>query len=955
MCFRDMKQQKFGTFLTLVFLSLLLPVTAGCDKNKKNSKLNSASYENLSIKGRLTTEDGTPVKNGKIYLPGSSDPSSLTNDNGFFSLTLNDTEITDIKYRDYSIHGQTEQEKLTLFFENSASDNLLTGSSDTLAYEDRGEKDIGQIIMKKPVAISGTVKLMKSEGKEEPVKDIKLVSGRSVITCDDQGRFSLRNLNHTGTKIFAFGENTSVSITTFKLKPGDVIDLGFPIFVFPKGTIAGALIPLPKGGDDQLLGYNNLARMNFKVESSPEAKYVRLSHDRAKLNDSLEGETWREISSEMIYDFPDSGTQAIYYQFTDSSKSNRSEIAKANINIDPFIGSKGITIGDGSGFSKTREVAVHVDVPAGAVQMRFSEDPLQLIGTSGVPFMKAESEASFVFAVKRSGPDNMMLETNFRRLYCQFKSDKGILSSVYSASVVLSSFDDSLDDESVFRVLGGAREWGSLLVPLEIHPPEGAVEMRIFNEYVNKPVIDTSVVVKPDDRQNNVQFFMQVQEKYDYLFIKPGHQQLFLQFRDKDGITSRFYRTEVMVLRSVIAGYGFSINNGAPKSELSEVTLQLVPPPGAMFYRVSEDKIKIASMPFSTLTPEIKFLTSGMGMRTLYLQYADIDGTISNSYTQNIYIDPFGIDPGNFIVNGNIGGDATVTDTPIIMLTVMPPKAATQMEVTEAIFSSYGIPTCNLQDQTVTPSPVDSFLPIIPNPQGVVQLEFIIQGTGPHMLCMRFKTLSGLISPYLTRSVIYDPFTSSIPGNEAVIAIIGDDYIHDPIVTSSREVKISLLSRPKRARSLKIASSADAISTAVMQPIIPEFNYYLAKGSSQSGDLYTVYIQFITENGELSPVYQSSIHFNPFPQRLLSVQISASKNTDTTDLNLGLTPPESARQVRISESSDFTSNMVVRPVSAGNAHIIYRVDGTAGTKSVFLKYIDESGNESPVFSGSIVL
>ncbi|MBF0441721.1 MAG: carboxypeptidase regulatory-like domain-containing protein [Oligoflexales bacterium] len=984
--------KKFYFYLWNILLLVILAFSASCTKKDKNSKTSSTPAPGtLDLTGRVVSDIGTPVPGAQVIIPGYPNVIVLTDGNGSFSISLDNVLLTEIKAKHNEFAGAAFDNTFSLYFDSASTTNPLVGRSFVMNYEDRGVKDLGIITMQRPSAVVGIVKMMRADGEHEAVSNIKILADRISTISDAKGQFSLPGLTSNGLKIYAFAEGTSVSTTELTFTAGQTINLDYPLLVFPKADVAGGLVALPQNKSEQLYENSHPYRISFKTMASPNARYIKLHHDKEKMaQNSADGSEWRDISSVVSYDFPGNGLYTLHYQFADGKKSGTkadegrqiktSAVNSATIRLDPFYGSKGITIEDGSGIVTSRHVTINIDLPIGAAFMRFSEDPAKLIGDAGTPFIKADTKFEYSFEVKRAPAEtqNNMLETNLRDLYCQFKAADGTLSGVYKATVTINVFPQSLKDDEVITLADNQTEWPSLLLPITIRPPEGAVEMRIFDEQLTKTVFAGGIVIKSTVRGDLLNTYIGVRENFDFLFLDPGRKQIFFQFRDKDGLTSRIFRKSITILRAAYAEIGFRINGGEPASLNNEVTLSLMPPPGNIFYRASEDPIAIANMPFSTIRPMVSFLTGGTGLRRIFVQYADIESQYTNTYTQEIYIDPFSTDPGNFFIydpslpppaNPPLA-DARVIDTPIILLNVIPPKAAVQMEITEAVKASFGIPTCGIKAGTAVSGPTDTFLPLIPTPDGIVQQELLIKEVGAHTICIRFKTINNITSPYTLRSVIYDPFDPNlnIPTNIPNIVIRGDNFVSDPTVTASREVKVFFARSPKRARDVRIASSRSAVGTAPLQPVSTgiELNWYLSPGSGQSDRLYTLYFQFVTENGDISSVYDSSIYFDPFPARLLTVTIICNstnsictKNTtdNNTELNLELTIPPTATTLKIADNSSFTNetSVPVTGMSGGKKIIKYKISGTTGNRTVYLKYIGEGGKESAVFSGSIDL
>ena len=264
------------------------------------------------------------------------------------------------------------------------------------------------------------------------------------------------------------------------------------------------------------------------------------------------------------------------------------------------------------------------------------------------------------------------------------------------------------------------------------------------------------------------------------------------------------------------------------------------------------------------------------------------------------------------------------------------------MEVTEALKPDAGaVSSCGIVPEATVATP-----PVPPPDQfeAVSNIQILtLHEIGSHTICVRFRNIYGETSGYLAQSIIYDPFPIDLGGIE----------INDGAVSAkSRDVQLNILI-PPRARQMRLASSSDDIDSAPFIALSPEVDWTLTAGTG-NGNKYFAFVQFETENAELSTIYSASITLDLFPIDKLNLVINnGDTSTNATTLNLTLTPPEAAVWMQIAESPAGLANALLTPVSATTTYTLGGSPVSTGLKTIFIRYVSLNNEQSPYFYNSI--
>lgn len=914
-----------------LLLCLAALLGAGCAKKKSSSP--QAAPVSFQIAAMLSKPDGSPAGDVRVYLPGDSEPATVTDATGSFSIAMSDERLAAIQaaYGDLGLAGETDYQ---LVFQQGEGEAALVGRSDPLALGDARSKDLGIIGLTKPTTLTGRVNVGGGTTDAKAAPNVTVMIDRSAAQTDGDGNFSLTGLAAGSARIHVRGSDTAVTTVLVTLKATPTLALDFPLQVYRKNSIDGLLIAVPQAeGEAAVPGRPN--QRDFRVMRTVGARFMRYGDDGGKLRSSV---PWQPVSDLVSFNFPQDGANTLHYQFADAKRAAASGITTVDVAANPFADSTGITIGDGSGTVPSRNVTVRVDLPEAATEMRISENIADLAATSTLPFIKVRPEVSYVFTVQRS-PENAeskMVETMLRTLYCQFRSASGAVSPAFKATTRITPFPDTLTSEEAFTIGDGSGKVSGVKVPIRIGLPANAFEMRIWEEDKTTQIVAGGIITVTGGREQLQKVFFPVADRIDFLFNTTGHKTMFLQFRDVDGITSSIYRQNVLVGALQSVDVGFTINDGSPVSVTRELEIKLNLPAGAAAYRLSEDPVALGNLPFD-IPPESKivsFVTAGTGLRTLYLQYGDAVNNASKTYTASVTVDPFNGDPGSFIINGG----EPLTQFPEAVLNIRPPVTAAQMEITRAVGGPNVSPFCG-SDTVVTLTASATF-----NRWAAISDHFDVwlPAVGPSFYCIRFRNLAGDVGPFVVQHIIYDPFPVDLGG---VVIVKNEDG-----TVSQRDVTLGI-KIPPRARAMRIASSLAALPTTPFRELGESVNWYFAKPGPAGDDRYfEVFVQFVTENGDLSTVYSDNALLEIFPIERLVAELSVAGVTDTkATLAVALTPPLAAAGIKIADSLAGLATASTVAVETTSSFV---VDPTPGDKTLYFKYVTADNVESSHFSAT---
>jgi hypothetical protein len=207
-------------------------------------------------------------------------------------------------------------------------------------------------------------------------------------------------------------------------------------------------------------------------------------------------------------------------------------------------------------------------------------------------------------------------------------------------------------------------------------------------------------------------------------------------------------------------------------------------------------------------------------MRTIYVQYQNLDGDQSQVYTQTIWVDPLPPESYDFVINAG----APVTWIPELTLSLIAPPDAVFVSISEGhvpdLYSTHWVDAS----------------PLMP---------LVIGGTGLKQVFVRWKTIDGDVSEAVRRTIYYDPFPFGASG----VSIDGG-----AASTTDADVALTLFAPPHLTQ---MRVGLDPLTIRDL-PFM-EYDAAMTFTIPDAPGTHKVYVQFANALGEPSPVYFDEI------------------------------------------------------------------------------------------------
>ena len=425
-----------------------------------------------------------------------------------------------------------------------------------------------------------------------------------------------------------------------------------------------------------------------------------------------------------------------------------------------------------------------------------------------------------------------------------------------------------------------------------------------------------------------------------------GFYDLFMQFEDAQGLKSEVFRSSTYLEVFARTNDVFKINDGAPTTPFKTVKLNVNVPPAARKMRIFETSPSVGGgggggVGQFQLTleaaPEIFFTLAGVGTRTIYLQFLDIESAVSPVYNQLIRVD------GNGAAGFNIlGGGVSLTKAIEIEL-IAPPHV-----------SSYRI------FDTIAESFTSPWRAIVP------QVTYVVPLFGMRTIYVQYQTVDGDILDAIVRTVYIDPFPPATYGftfAPGTVEVLPDALLGSQLLTRSQIVPL-LITPPQGAYEMIVREGNfnnfgdlegrhPVTVNGNGEPIPTAFDIAL---TSFVG-LKTINVRFISVDGQLSPVVTQHIYYNPFfaPPTRVSISdgaLTTSLNLVTVNLYLGAIPTSQQLYVRMAESNSFLSEVPWEAITSSTKE--FTLGNDLGLHTIRVQF--KLGNtESEIFTDSIEL
>ncbi len=789
----------------------------GCLKSSDKASETKALPTTLQISGSVLNAGGSSEDGVAVYLEDGEQPVALTDAGGSYSLNL-DPDLL-VKLQSTVRNGARG---FRLYFEKGATSKAV---SDVIDLGERGDKPLATVTLAGTATIEGRVLLKPDGRKVEPASAVSVRIGRSETSTDADGKFKIADVTSGHLTLSASTAEFAAAVKELDVKEGEDKVLDRPLVLFPETGVAGAVFLVePAQTTDAFAGGHPFMR-SFNPAASKAAKYIRYQADQTLLTTA----TWKLVAERFDFDFPHDGGNVLYYQFADEGQKTISDVQSLAVILDQFGKTQGLVIEDGSGRVSRRDVVVKVDLPAAAYRMRVAETTEQL---SVKPWLLPVATFNYTFDLFTNPANGQVEGFGQRTLYIQYSDALGLLSPVFSSTVTVDLFPAAVDH--VFKIDNGSPSTKNRLVRCDINVPTNAYEMRIWEVSAGSSSSNSFFGGSSSGGSRDTSnLWLAVEPYMFYTFTTPGMKTVYLQFRTREQVVSPVYQELIRVDPFPHGDIGFLINGGAPSSSTPHLDLTLIPPPTAVEFKVSETASSSSSNSFGggsssspsyiSLTSHFPYSVSSVGIHTLYVQYRTLDGDESVLYSQTITIEPYAADIGGFAIDG---GAATTID-PLLNLDIAPPATAAYMVITE------GTPP------TESPSTWEAIPPTAP---------FRIFGVGPHTIFMRFKTIDGVVSPAIQRTIFFDPF----PFTSSGILVNNNDA-----TTTDEHVTLTLWA-PASAAEMRLSADVSTIDNANYTT----FAYTSTFTLPATAGIHKVYVQYRTKTGEESPVFFDEITKN---------------------------------------------------------------------------------------------
>lgn len=786
-----------------IIVGILLSMSA-CLKPDSDSS-SSESLAILTLSGKVTYADGSAAANTMVFTDHDDASRIMTDENGEYSLTLRSPDLALV-----STANNRPKSSFFLIFEVNEGQRLraISPSIETSA---RGTLTVDPVILQNPAAVEGKVIVLR-DGQQQavPAEGVRLWIGRTEVITSHDGSFAATDLPPGKIPVRGELKDAAELRESWLLLPGETKTFTQPLVMFPAEGIHG-LVQLAEDSAYAALPGRTPYTKSFLVRTSPQATYFRYHHRREDLENPGKI-SWRNVQQSFDYDFAANGGHTLYYQFANQDMQQSSQIYALQTIIDPLGASNGIVINDGSGYARSLDLTLKIDVPPTAFRMRVGESEIDLRNTEWrLP------EPLINYSLKPYAN----LDIGSRTIHVQFADVNGVLSPVYTASVIITLWPAALPP--VFTINGGDSASATRLVRLDIQVPTNAYEMQIFEASESNNISPLSSVLGIPGVNNSGptrNLWLAVKPQLYFKFNGAGIKTLYLQFRTADQITSPMYEQSIRVDPFPNLADGFVINNGAPFARSRHLDISLLPPHGSVQFKIGENSGQLSQLPWITLMPNYIYTANSEGRKNIYVAYRTLDGDESPVFTQSIFIEAFPPNDGDFEINGG----ALATLSPKLHIDLYPPLTARFFSISEGF---------------------------VPREEDAVWHEIRpdfalnVFGAGSKSVFVRYRSDDNIISAAIQRVIFYDPFPY---GTAGLIINNGAMTTVDSLVNLKIFGEINLMR-------MRVSNEIQNIFTLPFTEFRQNMTWQLPAGNG----LHKVYVQFETAIGEISPVYFSEI------------------------------------------------------------------------------------------------
>ena len=862
-----------------LFAFLALTLSASGGCLRNTASKVSQLQSGLVISGQLADQAGTPKKGVLVYIETAQNSAATSDDTGNFSFTLTDDDLNRMKAK-----VPYQREVFYLYFELSSAAGHTGAVSPFIEVVERGTLSLGTIKLGSMIRVKGTVSLMPDQGGLKPAAGATIQVGRVTGLTLADGSYALDGIAPGKVPYVVSATGYEPYVNEWDTTKVDFVQKTAQIVLFANSSVSGVLEPKPSQANLVLVTSGHPFERAFTALASQKTRFIRYSQDKSVI---------------------------------------LSEMARAQ-------GSSTVTLGSANSLSAT--TGTSTVTPAASSASATSSTP---VSQERAPWHLVTDEVDYDFA----GSGGYIL-------YYQFTDESQTeISSIYQIAVTIDLFGDTTG----LKLNDGALSTNNPTVKVTIQVPAAAVSMRLTESLEtigNEPWLTPQAVTS-------------------WQFVPPVPtaalaltRNLYLQFIDGYKNLSPVYMASIN-LNLYPANETIVVGDGSGIVTEANPLITLAPPARAVSMRVSDSVDNMLKAFWMAVEPSFRFsLTSGTdtintnvgniisplltGGHTVYVQFMDDAGYISNVYSQEFTVQLFPTDGVPFLIEG---GAAVVPYRTVLLAIQLPPSAA-QMRIFEptptGLYGSYGTGASGTVGILDTSS-----LDTIDNSRFWIQAQpnfiYTFQTDGTKDLLLQFRDMNGNISAVYKRTIDILPFD---PAPGAVDFMIGDGS--------------GVTTNPNQLLHINVPSSAAYMAISNDPTHIPSSPDDTWQSASPIAAVYlntagrTVFtLRFRTVDGVMSQVAQRAIRYEPFPDPKTVVVINnGAATTYDNKINLAFNLPITAVSMRYSDDATALAAMSYGDLVVAADYIL---PATPGTYTIYAQMKLYDGSETPVFFSSIQL
>ncbi len=579
------------------------------------------------------------------------------------------------------------------------------------------------------------------------------------------------------------------------------------------------------------------------------------------------------------------GTKTVYVQYSDNL-GNISSSFTDSIILDTTAPSGSILINGGAAYTNSTSVNLSLSATdGGQVSTRCGSPTITPPGVPGKRMAPARVGHSPVAMARR-------------RFTSSISDNAGNISGSFSDTIIL----DTTAPSGSILINGGASYTNSTSVNLTLSASDGGsgvYQMRFSNDnstWSSWEAYSTS--------------------KSWTLASGDGTKTVYVQYSDNAGNISGSFN-DTIILDATAPGGTIMINGGATYAGSPDVSLTLFASDsgsGVYQMRFSNDNATWSS--WETYgTSKSWTLSNGDGTKTVYVQYSDIAGNISGSFSDSIILDT--IPPsGTILINGGV---RPITNSTIVTLTLSASDAGS------------GVDQMRFSNDNVTWSDWEAY--------GTTKSWTMISGDGTKTVYVQYKDLVGFISPSFSDTILLDTIAPT-----GVILVNGDAQY-----TNSTAVTLNLSASDTGSGVYQMRFSNDGLTWDDWETYASTKSWTLDSGDG----VKMVFVQYRDNALNASVSFSDSIILDTLaPTGLILINNGADT---TTSINVSLTLSAVDGGSGVSQMRFSNDGVIWSSWEAFNSVKAWTLKIGNGLKTVYVQFRDNAGNISISFTDTIIL